>query len=205
MGKSTIRKSALFWLLVLLCSPVLVPVMILQAFGFLKVKPFSWDTFAADRDVPLRRWSRCVKSVYANDTSNRSAEPANAAEGLAKGWNIRDPERYSAMASALSTQDEEDLAWNLGRLIGVCRSAMVVGYTTEDEGWALIRQCADRLREKYRSWDELAQAMREGLDRQAEVQPEPWNEPARKLMSENVENLKKTLWSDTPWDLDFDS
>ncbi|CAG0928528.1 hypothetical protein PLCT1_00780 [Planctomycetaceae bacterium] len=201
MANSSIGKTLAFWGIVLLLSPILIPIIVLQMLGVIRGSGFKWDYFPADRDVPLRRWTRCVNSIVANDNSTRLDEFEPAKEALSEAWGVRDRNGYDRLAAHLNATSDEDLAWNVGRLLGVTRMAMAAKLVSEEDGWQQIREGVLRLQKTYGSWHSLAEAMADGLRRQAKVDPEPWNEPALKLMASNVESLSKSLWSDTPWDL----
>jgi hypothetical protein len=201
MANSSIGKTLAFWGFVLLLSPILIPMIVLQMLGVIRGSGFKWDYFPADRDVPLRRWTRCVNSIVANDSSTRLDEFEPSKKALAEAWGVRDRNGYDRLAAHLTGTPEEDLGWNVGRLLSVTRMAVASKLISGEEGWQQIRESVLRLQRAYGSWHSLAQAMAEGLKRQAKTDPEPWNEPALKLMASNVENLAKSLWSDTPWDL----
>jgi hypothetical protein len=201
MAQMTIGKRLMSCLALLLLSPILVPIMVLQAFGFLKGQPFSWETFADDRDDPLRRWARCVICITASDASNRSDSPDESRRGLSQGWNIANRAHFDAMFDGLSGGRHEDEGWDLGRLVGVIRMAWRAGLIDEMEYRRLTGVVIDRLKSRFQSWDDLAQSMLEGLERQSREDPQSWQGLAKSFMHENIGKLRQTLWQDTPWDL----
>ncbi|MEY4513966.1 MAG: hypothetical protein RLZZ450_6088 [Pseudomonadota bacterium] len=50
------------------------------------------------------------------------------------------------------------LAWDLGRLINICRWCFDVGWLSEEECWRHILPAADALQREYDSWSELSTA-----------------------------------------------
>lgn len=48
------------------------------------------------------------------------------------------------------------VAWDMGRLINICRGAYVAGYLTEPEAWGYIMPAARAIQQVYHSWSEVS-------------------------------------------------
>lgn len=117
---------------------------------------------------------------------------------LANSWGIESPEELDATVSRLVAEEKD--AWGLLRALLLVRSAVAVGWVSNDASFQRCYAIGQELQQVYDSW--------EALGRDALARRRAWrglatdgsqdDEDMKELVTV-VDYLRDTTWSQTPW------
>lgn len=165
---------------------------------------------------PAGRWALAASAQltdlnrHRHDTLNPDprVDSAQWAMNLSSWWGTEDHDETVAMLEWLAAEGHrvkfraaaghDVLAWDLARLINVARWGYAARHLSEAEAWAHILPAAAALRERYRSWDELAGDYVLGHDLWAEGPDEDLTAVTARLLDPAN---GKSPWNGVAWTL----
>ncbi len=92
------------------------------------------------------------------------------------------------------------LAWDLSRLIMLCREGYALGWLTEEEAWTRIMAYARALQANYHSWEELGRNYLIGREYWSATQTRKSGERMRDAYRRLIE-APGSPWNRLPWDM----
>jgi hypothetical protein len=91
-------------------------------------------------------------------------------------------------------------AFDVGRILWLAELGCAAGMITEPDVFGLSEEGVTRLRQKYRSWQEYADALRSGRERwYAEIAKEGAMPAAQRTFTEEALRTAEKIWAKIPW------
>ena len=144
------------------------------------------NMMAEDATDPAKAWMQVAFGFI----NFRDPAYANAEEGcqaaLKRDWDATGRDGVMQRARQLEQAMEANPAWNGVRLINMMRVAAGAKYVTPEESWEQALNAARKLQPAYTSWEEVGQAMLDGLD----AMKGEWVVSAKQTLQGNIKQLK---------------
>ena len=155
----------------------------------------------ADRLADARRgWVQGATFILQRGWDNGYVDADVIRSMLASSWGLRSHEALQAQVSKLLSEGDD--AWTLLRAMLLVRSAVAVGWMTNDASFLRCFEIGNKLQRRYPSWnamrDDLLRSRRErfGMPADGSADDEGMSEVVA-----SADYLAKTHWREIPWAL----
>lgn len=184
---------------------------------------WGWDPTHANLSGD-QLWALLANGIYFRavaprmDTLGGGLEALDWDQGLAMWWDVRDDREYEELIEWMQADGyrtkwaadgvdggDEKLAWDYCRLITVSGGAAIAQVIESERAWAVVLEAADRLAERFDSWQALSENYLSGrilwLTDKGQWVPTP--DPSQQQFQDVADELLEdptSPWNRVAWD-----
>jgi hypothetical protein len=137
------------------------------------------------------RWVKAAYSLWTGGEDCGTWQAQRAQTALSSWYGANNVGAFWGVIKDLKQGMTGNPAWDLVRALDLLRIATAAGYIDADQCWTEAAKIGATLQQRYRSWEELAQAFVAGMV--------AWNPKEQARAERNLPALRQEVWPSIPF------